>query len=136
MLSHTWFVLNILSGSNTRWGAQLRRGKGTGLANAAIAFAPHTVIAIGVGFMVWTWTPADFWWYLPLLVGMATAILFAWLTSLPSIGTAARRSGLFLVPSETVGLAIVQRVDQLIAEHDPGQRGTDGIPEDKALQTA
>ena len=126
MLSHSWFVLNVLVGRNTRWGAQLRRGKGTGLSNAAIAFAPHTVIAVGVGFMVWTWTPAEFWWYLPLLTGMATAILFGWLTSLPSSGAAARRASLFLVPSETAGIPIVQRVDQLIAEHDPSKRITAG----------
>jgi hypothetical protein len=25
-----------------------------------------------VGYLAWTWTPADFWWYLPLLAGTAT----------------------------------------------------------------
>jgi membrane glycosyltransferase len=120
MLSHSWFVLNILVGRNTRWGAQLRRGN-TGLANAVAAFAPHTVIAIGVGYLAWTWTPADFWWYLPLLAGLATAILFGWLTSLTSLGAAARRAGMFLVPSETTGLPIVDRVDTLVAERDPSK---------------
>jgi membrane glycosyltransferase len=136
MLSHSWFVLNILIGRNTRWGAQLRRSNGTGLGNAAIAFAPHTVIAVGMGFMVWTWTPADFWWYLPLLAGMATAILFGWLTSLPSWGAAARRAGLFLIPSETTGLPIVDRVDELVAERDPSRRAIDDVPEGEALLTA
>ncbi len=135
MLSHSWFVLNILIGRNTRWGAQLRRGN-TGLANAIMAFAPHTVIALGAAYLVWTWTPADFWWYLPLLAGMATAILFGWLTSLPSIGAAARRAGLFLIPSESTGLAIVDRVDALVAERDSTKRVTADIPEGEALQTA
>ena len=135
MLSHSWFVLNILIGRNTRWGAQLRHGN-TALANAVKAFAPHTVIAIGAGYLAWTWTPSDFWWYLPLLAGMATAILFGWLTSLPSIGAAARRAGLFLIPSESTGLAIVDRVDALVAERDSTKRGTADIPEGGALQTA
>jgi membrane glycosyltransferase len=117
MLSHSWFVVNILLGSNTRWGAQLRHGN-TGLANAVTAFAPHTVIAIGAGYLAWTCTPAAFWWYLPLLAGMATAILFGWLTSLPSWGAVARRAGVFLTPSETRGLPIVDRVDALVAERD------------------
>jgi membrane glycosyltransferase len=120
MLSHSWFVLNILVGRNTRWGAQLRRGN-TGLANAVAAFAPHSVIAIGAGYLTWTWTPSTFWWYLPLLAGMATAILFGWLTSLTSWGAAARRAGMFLVPSETTGLPIVDRVDALVAERDPSK---------------
>jgi len=136
MLSHSWFVLNILIGRNTLWGSQRRGGKGTGLANAASAFAPHTVIALGTGYLVWTWTPANFWWYLPLLAGMATAILFGWLTSLPAAGAAARRAGIFLVPSETTGLPIVQRVDRLLAERDPGKDAPGDVPEGEALQTA
>ena len=136
MLSHSRFVFSILRGSNTRWGAQLRGGNGTGLRNAVAAFAPHTVIGIVAGVLVWTWTPADFWWYVPLLAGLVTAILFAWLTSLPSLGAAARRAGLFLVPSETAGLAIAQRVDQLIAQRAQEEATTDDLPKAEALQTA
>ncbi len=135
MLSHSWFVLTILAGGSTRWGGQMRRGN-TALANAVKAFAPHTVIAIGAGYLAWTWTPADFWWYLPLLAGMATAILFGWLTSLPSWGAAARRAGIFLVPSETNGIAVVARADALAAEHDPDKRATGDIPTGRTLQTA
>ena len=134
MLSHTWFVLNILLGRNTRWGAQLRGGKGTGLGNAVAAFAPHTLMGIGAGYLAWTWTPADFWWYLPLLAGLAAAILFGWLTSLPAIGAAARRAGIFVVPSEAAGLPIVDRVEALVAESEPGGHARSDIPE--ALQTA
>ena len=135
MLSHSWFVLNILIGRNTRWGAQLRRGN-TALANAVTAFGPHTVIAVAAGYLAWTWTPADFWWYLPLLAGMATAILFGWLTSLPAIGAAARRAGLFLIPSESTGLPIVDRVDALLADRETGKAALDGIAQGEALQTA
>jgi membrane glycosyltransferase len=116
MLSHSWFVLNILIGRETSWGAQPRGGDGTGLGRAIVAFAPHTLIAIGAGALIWRFTPGDFWWYLPLLVGPAMAIAFAWATSKPAWGTAARRWGLFLVPSETAGVAIVERLDALLAE--------------------
>jgi len=136
MISHSWFVVNILIGRNTRWGGQLRRGKGTGLANAAAAFAPHTIIAIAAGLLVWAWTPADFWWYLPLLAGLGISILLAWVTSLPGAGAATRRARIFLVPSETTGVAIVERADQLIAERDLGERITAEAPAGEALQTA
>jgi membrane glycosyltransferase len=115
MLSHSWFVFSILIGRNTRWGAQPRGGDGTGLGRALVVFAPHTLIAIGAGALVWRFTPGDFWWYLPLLVGPAIAVPIAWATSKPVWGTAARRRGLFLVPSETAGLAIVDRFDALLA---------------------
>ena len=138
MLSHSWFVLNILIGRNTRWGAQLRRGNGIGLGSAIVAFAPHTMIAIGAGALAWIWTPGDFWWYLPLLAGLAGAILLGWLTSLPALGAALRQRGVFLVPSETAGLAIVDRVDALVAERGRSKRALrdDAAPNGEALLTA
>ena len=116
MLSHSWFVFNILIGRIAQWGAQLRGGDGTRFGTASIAFLPHTLIAITAGVLVWRITPGDFWWYLPLLVGPATAIPFAWATSKPAWGAAARRRGLFLVPSETTGFPIIERFDALLAE--------------------
>jgi membrane glycosyltransferase len=82
--------------------------------------------------------PGDFWWYLPLLVGLASAILLGWLTSLRAAGAAARRRGLFVVPSENADLAIVNRVDALVAEGGRGKRALrdDAAPNGEALLTA
>jgi membrane glycosyltransferase len=137
MLSHSWFVLNIVAGRNTRWGTQLRGGNGIGLGSAIVAFAPHTLVAIGAGLLTWFWIPGDFLWYLPLLAGLASAILFGWLTSLPSLGAAARRCGVFLIPSESSGLMIVDRAAALVTERRSSERVTgNGIPTREALQTA
>ena len=138
MLSHSWFVLNILVGRNVRWGSQLRGGNGIGLGGAIAAFAPHTVIGIAAAFLAWAWVPGDFWWYLPLLVGLASAVLLAWLTSLPAAGAAARRRGLFVVPSEHAELAIVNRVGALVAQVDQNTRALrdDAAPKGEALLTA
>jgi membrane glycosyltransferase len=116
MLSHSWFVLNILIGRNIRWAPQPRASDGIALGRAISHFVPHTFIALGAGILVWRWTPAEFWWALPLLIGPAVAILLAWATSKPTWGAAARRWGLFLVPTETTGLPIVDRFDALRAE--------------------
>ena len=137
MVSHSWFVLNILVGRSTRWGSQLRGGRGLRLRSAVGAFAPHTIVGIVVGIAAWRWMPGDFWWYLPILAGLALAIPLSWLTSLPALGAIARRRGIFLIPSETVGLPIVDRVDALLA--DAGQPGRAKEPvalNDKALHAA
>jgi hypothetical protein len=59
-------------------------------------------------------------------------------TSKTRWGTAARRAGLFLVPSETTGLAIVDRYDALVAASGAKMPVTkDGIARDSdALLTA
>lgn len=127
MLSHSWFVTNILIGRMTRWGAQFRGGDGIRLGRAAVAFSPHTSVALVTGLSAWCWTPGDFWWYLPMLMGLVVGIPIAWLTSLPGIGEAVRRCGVFVVPSETVGLPIVARVDTLLAEAQLGRRADNKI---------
>lgn len=122
MLSHSWFVLNILVGRNARWGPQPRGSHGIVLKRAIIVFAPHAMIAIATGAVVWRWTPSEFWWYLPLLFGPATDIILGGATSKPALGVAARRRGVFLVPSETTGVPIVDRVNVLLAEPAPSRR--------------
>ncbi len=121
MLSHSWFVLTILTGRHANWGAQPRGSDGIPLGRALLAFAPHTVIALVAGILVWRLAPHVSWWYLPLLIGPVLAGLIAWATSKPSWGAALRRRGLFLVPSETSGLPIVDRLDALLAEAAPGE---------------
>jgi membrane glycosyltransferase len=115
MLSHSWFVANILLGCKISWGTQPRGSDGIPLARAMSAFAPHSVIAIAAGLTVWRWMPSVFWWYLPLLIGPALAGILAWATSKARWGIRARRHGLFLVPSETAGVPIVDWLDALLA---------------------
>jgi membrane glycosyltransferase len=114
MLSHSWFVANILIGRTTRWATQPRGSAGISLRHAATVFAPHTLAALIVGFAVWRWLPGEYWWCMPFLLGPAVAAPLAWLTSKPSLGRAMRRRGLFLVPSETEGLAILERAELLL----------------------
>jgi membrane glycosyltransferase len=128
MLSHSWFVLNILVGRTARWGVQLRGGSGAGLWQSTRAFAPHTVVAVVVGLVAWFWTPGDFWWYMPLLLGASLAILLCWVTSSAACGALARRHGLFLVRSETTGIPILDRLESLVAARPPdaGDRAATG----------
>jgi membrane glycosyltransferase len=135
MLSHSWFVLNILFGRTARWGAQLRGSSGTGLWQSTRAFAPHTFVALLVGVIAWYWTPEDFWWYVPLLLGASLAILLCWATSSPVCGAWARRHGLFLTPSETTGIPIVDRFESLVAAPLPDS-GDSPAPGRRTLKAA
>lgn len=126
MLSHSWFVFNILIGRVTRWRAQIRGGDGTRLNIAISAFAPHTMTAILAGALIWRFAPDEFLWYLPLLIGPAVAIPLAWAVSKSRFGVAASRAGLFLVPSETTGLAIVDHYNSLLAASAENALVTEG----------
>jgi membrane glycosyltransferase len=136
MLSHSWFVVTILTERNIRWGTQLRGGNGTSLGAATRAFAVHTMAAIGVGVGAWHWTPEDYWWYLPLLIGLALAIPIGWLTSLPGLGTTAQRLGIFLIPSEVTGVPIAARVNALLACPGDSQTKEDATDNGEALHVA
>jgi membrane glycosyltransferase len=120
MLSHSWFVLSALIGRSVGWGSQKRGGSGVDLRDSFVAFAPHTAVATAAGALAWYWTPATFWWYLPLLSGLVVAIVLCWFTSNPARGLDARRRGLFLVPSESVGLPILRRVEAILADPRTG----------------
>ncbi len=60
-----------------------------------------------------------------MFIGPAAAIILGWITSKPSWGAAVRRLGIFLIPSETVGLPIVDRVQALLAERGSNNRIVD-----------
>jgi membrane glycosyltransferase len=73
------------------------------------SFAPHTLIGIAAAVAVSRFIPANFYWFVPLLAGAALSIPLALVTSSVWFGGLARRAGLFLVPSETVGLQLLER---------------------------
>ena len=115
MLQHSWYVVSILAGIATGWNAQTRTDRALPLALAARQFAPHTLI--GVAATVILWSAAPFNWFLPLLVGLWLAIPLVIVSSSPMLGLAARREGLFLVPSETHGSKVLGRAHALADGH-------------------
>jgi membrane glycosyltransferase len=126
MLSHTWFVANILAGRAIEWGKQRRSGGALALATCAAAFAPHTVVAVLGGALAWYWIPGSIWWFLPLLVGLGTAIWLCRITSDPRWGRAARRHGIFVVPSETAPAPLLVRLDARLNGTPRGEVGGSG----------
>ena len=113
MISHCWFVLSILWGRTAGWRNQKRSEYRPSVAGVALAFAPHTFIAIAVAALLREIVPDAFGWLVPVFAGAIFAIPLAYATSSRTVGLWMRRMGLFLVPSETVGVPILTRLKAL-----------------------
>jgi len=118
MLQHSWYVVSILMGLATGWNAQTRSDHALPLGLVARIFAIHTGIGLAATFLLWRYAPGSFDWFVPLLAGLWLAIPLVALSSSPRLGLATRREGLFLVPSETHGLKVLNRAHALAGSHE------------------
>jgi membrane glycosyltransferase len=118
MLQHSWFVISILAGMATGWNAQARADRALPLMLVARKFAVHTLIGVAASLILWRAAPDSFTWFVPLLAGLWLAIPLVVLSSSPLLGLAARRDHLFLVPSETRGLKVMDRAHVLAGRHE------------------
>jgi membrane glycosyltransferase len=100
MLWHTRFVVTNFLGISVGWTTQKRAAGGTAWLFAFQRHWGHTLIGIVWGTFMWQLDPTLFWWFTPVLAGMALSIPLSVLTSRRSLGTRARSAGLFLTPEE------------------------------------
>jgi membrane glycosyltransferase len=123
MLQHSWYVFSILIGIATGWNSQTRTDRGLPLKLVVRNFAIHTLIGATAAFLLWNYAPNSFDWFVPLLAGMVLSIPLVVLSSSPASGLIARQEGLFLIPSETRGLKVLDRAHALAAGHQevPGK---------------
>jgi membrane glycosyltransferase len=122
MLAHSWYVFSILMGIATGWGPQTRDDRALPLWFVIQRYWLHTVIGIGTAWLLWRFAPDDLAWYSPLLLGLILTIPVVRLTSSLRLGMAAARRGLFLVPSETVKLPVLERAHRLLAAQEQETR--------------
>jgi membrane glycosyltransferase len=99
MLWHTRFVLTNLAGTTVRWTTQ-KREAGTKRFDAIRRHWGHTLIGILWGGFMWKLDPQLFWWFTPVLAGMAFSIPISVFTSRRNLGAHAKNLGLFLTPEE------------------------------------
>jgi membrane glycosyltransferase len=118
MLAHSWYIFSILLGIATGWGPQTRDDRALPLLFVVRRYWLHTVIGIGTTYMLWRFAPSDLAWYAPLLAGLLLTIPLVRLTSSLWLGMAAARRGLFLIPSETVKLPVLERAHRLLAAQE------------------
>jgi membrane glycosyltransferase len=118
MLAHSWYVISILMGISTGWGSQARDDRALPLWFVIRHYWPHTLIGIACSFLLWRYAPGDLYWFAPLLLGLCLAIPMARITSSLRLGEAAARRKLFLIPSETVKLPVLERAHRLRAAQE------------------
>ena len=63
----------------------------------AAKFAPHTLIGAAAAFVIYSYVPVDFDWFVPLLAGLLVSIPLVVLSSSPLLGRLAREDRFFLV---------------------------------------
>ena len=100
MLWHTRFVATNFLGISVNWTTQKRAAGGTTWLFAFQRHWGHTLIGLVWGAFMWQVEPTLFWWFTPVLAGMALSIPLSVLTSRKSLGARARSAGLFLTPEE------------------------------------
>lgn len=113
MLQHSWYVFSLLMGMSTGWNSQTRTDRALPLGLVARKFAPHTLIGAITAVLLWQYAPDSFDWFVALLAGLLLSIPLVVLSSSPLLGQVAREDHLFLVPSESRGLRVLDRAHQL-----------------------
>lgn len=116
MLFQSKFVAAILLRTSVGWPTQQRGDHQTGLLEAIGAHGVHTLIAAGTGYVTYIHVPDFFWWFTPVLAGLALSVPVSILTSRTSLGLWARRRGLFLTPAETEEPAVLRGLEERLAE--------------------
>jgi membrane glycosyltransferase len=112
MLFHSTFVVGTLLGRSVGWGTQTRDDRGTSWADAMNVHWWGMCIGIAWGGILYLFNPTFFWWISPILLSLALSGPLSVLTSRASFGTAARASGLFLIPEETERPKVLRELDR------------------------
>jgi membrane glycosyltransferase len=125
MLWHTRFVVTNFLGISVGWTTQKRAAGGTTWSFAFQRHWGHTLIGIIWGAFMWQLEPKLFWWFTPVLAGMALSIPLSVLTSRKSLGARARSLGFFLTPEEIkppvelVSLRSHLKIHELTGDNSP-----------------
>ncbi len=96
----TFFILGLLQGRATRWGAQPRDARRVTWAEAAAVLWPQTLFGLWLHGGMALWCPALLPWALPWTIGYLLAIPFAVLTADAGISAWFRGHGLLTTPEE------------------------------------
>ncbi|HXR95648.1 MAG TPA: glucans biosynthesis glucosyltransferase MdoH [Rhizomicrobium sp.] len=118
MLAHSWFMLSILAGRATGWATQTRNDRALPFWLVAKSFGVHMLIGVGAAYGLYRFAPASLPWFLPLLVGLILAIPLVEITSSLRLGEALARGRTFLVPSETMSIAVLSHAQQLLMRRE------------------
>lgn len=125
MLSHSWFLLNILIGRATGWNTQTRSDRALPFWLVLQNYWLHMLIGLGATYVLYRYARESLPWFLPLLIGLILAVPVVEITSSLRLGEALARLKTFLVPSETGIIPVLKRAGQLLASYQAASDGSD-----------
>ena len=127
MLFHTQFVIAALAGWAIQWKSPARADASTSVAEAVRRHGWQTMVGVAwAGVVAWQ-APEFLPWIAVVAAGLWLAIPLSVLMSRTSLGTAARRVGLFLTPDETAPTLEVVATEQYAGMARPQPRFGDAI---------
>jgi membrane glycosyltransferase len=120
MAFHAYFVVSVLLGFKVNWDAQDREGRLLSWKESFARTLRTTLVALGWGYMTWTYAPIFFWWLLPILTGLVLAAPIVRYSSSLTLGEDCRKHGIFVSPFETNEDPVLTDLKRLLAvEHPP-----------------
>jgi membrane glycosyltransferase len=100
MLFHTQFVMAALTHLRIQWKSPPREDAETSWAEAIRRHGLQALLGIGWTLAVYWLTPSYTWWLLPITGALVIAMPVSVYSSRVSLGRAARRARLFVIPEE------------------------------------
>ena len=100
MLVQTSFVMDVLSGRDSGWGAQNRGDATTSWAEAWLRHRAHMLFGVLLAITSSLYAPTLFWWLTPIITGLVLAMPLSVYSSRASVGLACQKWGLMRIPEE------------------------------------
>ncbi len=102
MLVQSGFVVEVLRGKDSGWGAQNRDDLDTTWAQGWALHKWHMAFGVALALVSWQWAPSLFMWLLPVSAGLILAAPISVISSQVRLGVLMRRLGLLWIPEEKV----------------------------------
>lgn len=116
-------VWQVLRGRDSGWSAQQRDDVSMPLRAMIRIYARPTAAGVFLALAAYAVSLPLLLWMSPVILGLLSAVPLAALTSGASVGQAARRLGLLIVPEEREPPEVLKRANQLGAMHTTAARG-------------
>ena len=128
MAFHAYFVVSVLLGFKVNWDAQDREGRLLTWGESFARTLRTTIVALGWGYMTFTYAPIFFWWLMPILTGLVLAAPIVRYSSSLTLGEDCRKHSIFVSPDETNEDPVLTDLKRLLAVEHPPLETPAGIP--------
>ena len=128
MVQQSVAVVTTLLGRSVGWSGQQRVAAAQAVWVGVRRYGPITLLGLTWSLIAWWWSPGLLVWLSPVAAGMILAVPIAVVSGRRTVGLAARRLGLFLIPEETNPPLIVRDLADAAAQEAAADVPVGAIP--------